>query len=135
MNYKKPLFVMVGVIASFLAFGVFLTYYNEWSSRRKHAQQIEQAFNERLLPAAVFVKSFVERNHRLPSDEEMEQSGWHCGTTGAGTDVWVSIIRERPQWIDSWGIAGRDFIVETAVPDWNLFYCSWDNKRIEANWP
>ena len=131
MNSYKPLFVVLGVITGLFAFGVSLTYYNEWSSRRRHAQDIEHAFSTRLLPAATFIRSFVEREQRLPSDEEMEQSGWHMSSMSDG----INIYRERPQWLDTWGVGGRDFLVETQVPDWNLYFRSWDNQRIEANWP
>ena len=127
----KPLFVLLGMIASVAALGVFLTYFNEWSSRRKHSHEIEQAFNERLLPAAAFVRGIVEREHRFPSDGELGISGWHVSSMDDG----IQLYRERPQWLDICGVAGKDFIVGTQVPDWNLYYRSWDNQRIEANWP
>ena len=68
----------------------------------------------------------MEREHRLPNDAEMET--FNHGKSGYEI---VSLYRERPQWLDHWGVAGRDFIVTTTVPEWNLFYCSWDNKRLE----
>ncbi|XHR29159.1 MAG: hypothetical protein ACFUZC_01060 [Chthoniobacteraceae bacterium] len=135
MKSNKPFFAVLGALAGLCVFTIFLTYYDEWSSHRMHAQEIERAFNERLLPATTFVRNFVERENRLPSDEELESAGWPRGTTGHGTNAYVHIYRERPQWLDSWGVVGRDFLLETAVPDWNLYYRSWDNQRIEANWP
>jgi hypothetical protein len=121
----------LGIIASICFVTVFLPYFNEWASRRDHAQEIERAFNERLLPAAAFVRGFVEREHRLPSDEEMESAGWNLSSTNNGIQLYTT----RPNFQDCWGVPGKDFMVETQVPDWNLYYQSWDNKRIEANWP
>ncbi len=118
----------------FLSMGIFLTFYSEWHSHRRHAREIERAFNERLLPAAAFMRTFMEREHRLPSDKEMEKAGWHISSMADG----INIYRESSQWIGAGGtggVVGRDFVVETRVPDWNLYYRSWDNKRIEANWP
>ena len=127
--------MMVGGIASLVAVMVFLSYYGEWSSQREHAQDIDQAYNKRLLPAAAFVRSFVAREHHLPSDEEIERAGWQIGSVGLGKDEGITIYRERPQWLDSWGVTGKDFLLYTAVPDWNLYYQSWDNKRIEGRFP
>jgi hypothetical protein len=122
-----PMIMVLAVIVGLAAVAVFPHYFSEWSSRRKHAHLIEQAFNQRLLPASAFVREFVERKHRLPDDLEMERynrgkSGW---------DV-VRLCRDRPPWLDRWGVGGRDFFVTTSVPEWNLYYCSWDNKRFEA---
>jgi hypothetical protein len=136
VNSYKALFIAIGIIAGLFGGAVFLYYFPEWSSRRDHAQEIERAFNERLLPAAAFVRGFVEREHRLPSDEEMKSAGWLITSmdTMDATDG-IFLWRERPNWMGTWGVTGKDFMVETQVPDWNLYYQSWDNKRIEANWP
>ena len=117
-----------------ICMGVFLSYYNEWYSRRVHSEEIELAFKERLLPATAFVRNFVSREHRLPTDEELVRAGWQIGTIGGGRDAYVHFYRERPSWFDGWGVLGKDFLVETAVPGWNLYYRSWDNQRVEKNW-
>jgi hypothetical protein len=126
------IFVVVGIIASIAGAGVLLTYGTEWSSHRKHARELDRAFNETLVPAASFIRSFAESEHRLPSDEELEAAGWRIahGTDGKGMTVYRAPLNRT----DEWGILGRDFLLETEVPDWNLYYRSWDKKRIEGNW-
>lgn len=126
--------VVIFGFSCLVAFGAYLDYSNEWSSHRKHAQEIEHAFNDKLLPAAAFVRDFVKREHRLPNQEEFRLSGWNIASTNNGIEHYIDLIRERPQWADSWGVAGTDFMLGTDVPDWNLYYQSWDQKRIEANW-
>jgi len=135
MNIAKIvcLIVISAFVICLLLF--FSGYYTDWSSHRRHATEIELAFNGRLLPAAAFVRSFTEREHRLPTDEEMEKSGWQIGSTGHGTDKGISLYRERPNFWGTWGVRGKDFLLYTEVPDWNLYYSSWDNKRIEFTWP
>jgi hypothetical protein len=135
MNFKKPFSILLGVIASLVGVVVFVSYYSEWSSRREHAQEIEQAYTKRLLPAAEFVRAFVAREHRLPNDEEMRRAGWQIGSVGLGRDEGIAIYRQRPNWLDTWGASGKDFLLETEVPDWILYYQSWDNKRVEGNSP
>jgi len=119
--------LFLGVLCCLLALSYLWMFGSEWSSHRKHAQLIERAFNNRLIPACDFVRDFVEREHRLPSDSEME--GINQGKTG--WDI-VTIIRERPPWLASWGVPGRDFIVTTSEPEWNLYYCSWNGEHIES---
>lgn len=119
--------VLIGVVGALLTIPYLWLSASEWTSHRTNAQLIERAFNDRLMPACAFVQGFVERERRLPSDSEMDainqgKSGW---------DV-VTIIRERPSWLKDWGVVGRDFILSTSEPEWNLYYCSWNNKRIEA---
>jgi hypothetical protein len=109
----------------FVCTGVFLSYYNEWQSHRRHAQEIERAFTEQLLPATAFIKSFALREHRLPTDDELASAGWGRAE--------IAVHRD-PAWLENHGVPGQDFVVETTVPDWNLFYQSWDNRRVEANW-
>lgn len=115
---------------------VWLKYENEWRSRRRHAVEIEQAFNERLLPAAAFIRTFSNREHRLPTNEEMEQTGWQIGSIGGGRGrgKGITVYRDRPNFGRN-GVEGRDFLLFTDISGWNLYYSSWDNKQTEASWP
>ena len=110
---------------------VFLNYHAARYSRREHAQEIEAAYNERLLPAMAFIRSFYDREHRLPTEAEIESTGWQTGWDEA-IDPVIHYRPERPQWYNSWGVPGKDFVVETRVADWTLRCLSWDNKRIES---
>ncbi len=136
MKLSKILLILFGAIVGVCLFGCLT---NEWFSRRKHAQEIENAYNTRLLPAAVFIESFVEREHRLPADTEFEAAGWPVGNSVHADNTLsggITIYRERGKCVDNeWGTPGKDFVLETSVPDWNLYYRSWDKRRIEANWP
>jgi hypothetical protein len=44
---------------------------------------------------------------------------------------YAAVYRERPHWINGWGAQGTDFVIATSVPEWNLFYCSWDQRTLE----
>jgi hypothetical protein len=123
-------FVLAALAVFFDLFGGF-----DWLSRRTHAKEIEAAFRNELLPAAAFMRSFLEREHRLPSDSEMREYGWNIGPLEWGTYHVISIERAGLRGTNSWGVEGRDFRLATLVPDWNLYYCSWDNKRIESRLP
>lgn len=101
--------------------------YSEWASRRVHASEIDAVYRDRVMPAAAFVRDFVAREQRLPNDTEMDS--FNRETAGHG---WVTIHRERPPWIEQWGVPGRDFIVRSGVAEWNVFYCSWDARRFEV---
>jgi hypothetical protein len=118
----------------FAGMGVFLTFYNEWSSHHEHAGEIEQAFRQRVLPAVAFIRDFEQREHRLPSDEELEKAGWQIGTNEGGKGVRIQVDRDPSRGFANWGTVGKDFVVETSVPQWTVYYRSWDNQRIEANW-
>lgn len=128
---------MVGTAVAIMLVLMMLVFsldaYNEWESRKRQGALIEQAYREKLLPATAFVRGFVARENRLPTDHEMVAAGW-IPWTSAGGPPGVMLYRERPSWGTGWGMPGRDFMVETSVPEWNLFYKSWDDQRIEANW-
>jgi hypothetical protein len=124
-------FVFGGAVLA-IAVGVFgipwgLMEFSKWSSRREHAAEIDVMYRDRVLPAAAFVRDFVAREQRLPNDHEMET--YNRETAGHG---WVTIHRERPPWIEAWGVPGRDFIVRSGIEEWNVFYCSWDARQFEV---
>jgi hypothetical protein len=106
----------------------FLTLrFSERWSHWQNRELINRSFERRLVPAASWVKTFLAREHRLPTDDEMRS---HC-SEAFGDDV-VAIYRERPRWMENWGVAGQDFMLCDSIPEWNLYYCSWDHRRIEA---
>ena len=99
-----------------------------------HAGELEQAFNERVLPMAAFVRAFEAREHRLPTDDELEKAGWHIGSNGHGTDGGMTVYTKPSYQDEAWGVPGKDFVVDTDVPGWTVTYQSWDGKRTEFNW-
>jgi len=122
VGYKRSVLIVLGTLGCVIGFFVSLDYYTEWSSRRKYAREIDHAFNDVLLPEAKFIESFQEREHRFPTVEEIYQAGF-MGRSG-------SYITE--------GVPDRAFIISTEVPgapEWIVEYHSWDNKRLEYEWP
>jgi hypothetical protein len=122
---------IIVIFSLFFAIGIGVVGYAflrpEHESRRKNANLIEQSYKERLLPASTWVKSFVVREHRLPQDHEL---GDFCIRQLSGHRI--EIYREPPTWQRSWGVQGTDFMLVDAIPEWNLYYCSWNGRRIEA---
>ncbi|HEX8296992.1 MAG TPA: hypothetical protein VF593_11860 [Chthoniobacteraceae bacterium] len=127
---KKTGLIAVSVAGALLfvcCLPILAVHFVEWNARREAAQDIDRAFNELLVPASAFVRAFAEREHRLPTDTEMDE--FNRGSSGWGI---VTIIRDPQERPGSWGIPGKDFIVRTALPEWTLLLSSWDNKRVEA---
>ena len=123
--------VAIGVVW-LVSMDVFLEYHAAWYSHREHAQEIEAAYNERLVPAMAFIRRFYNREHRLPTDEELEIAGWKIGYSYPYGD-WnhQMCVYRHPSSLDGQGVPGKDFVVETLAADWIIAYRSWDDKRVE----
>lgn len=117
--------IAVGLVLLFLSFPYCILLFSEFASHQKHSGLIRQARDERLIPAATWVQAFRTQRGRLPYDDEMRAYFTERFNSHA------QIISERPYWLDRWGVQGTDFIIATSVPEWNLFYCSWDQRTLE----
>lgn len=104
-----------------------LLWFSEQRSHWQNRKSIEASFEQRLLPAASWVKGFASRERRLPTDEEMQAYSASAFKGNA-----VAIFREPPPWQATWGVAGEAFMLCDSVPEWNLYYRSWNRQRIEA---
>jgi hypothetical protein len=97
-----------------------------WENRKA----INAVFDQRLLPAAAWVESFCKRQGRLPTDVEMRA---YSMKNFAGNGV--RIMREPPPWGVEWEngwVMGKDFVLCDGIPDWNLYYRSRDQRKVEA---
>jgi hypothetical protein len=117
--------IAVGLVLLVLAIPYFIILIPEVASHRKYSDLIRQARDERIIPAATWVQAFRAERGRLPTDDEMRTYFTERFHSHA------AIIRERPYWLDGWGVKGTDFIIATSVPEWNLYYCSWDRQTLE----
>lgn len=117
-------FALMGVLVASL---FLLLWFSEQRSHWQNRKSIEESFEQRLLPAASWVKGFVARERRLPTDEEMQS--YSASAFNGNT---VAIFREPPPWQATWGVTGEGFMLCDSVPEWNLYYRSWEGRRVEA---
>jgi hypothetical protein len=114
---------VIGIICLVLGSPFLILEVSEQVSHWNNRKLIKRYFEERMVPSAAWVEEFKSRQHRLPTDDEIKA---FC-VEKFGRDE-VGIYREAPPWEHSWGAQGRDFMLCSSIPEWNLYYYSWNGK-------
>jgi hypothetical protein len=117
---------VVAVVCLVLGAPFLILEVSEQVSHWNNRKLISRQFDDQLLPSAVWVEGFEFREHRLPTDEEMKA---FCIKKFGRNEV--GIYREAPPWEHTWGTQGRDFMLCSSIPEWNLYYRSWNRRRSE----
>jgi hypothetical protein len=125
MISRLPKESLIGAYLGIAAFAVIVCFALWWFleitgevSHWNNRKLIKGAFEERLLPTAAWVEGIESREHRLPTGEEMKA---FC-MEKFGRDE-IEIYRNPPPWQQTWGTYGRDFMLCSSIPEWNLYYC------------
>jgi len=89
----------------------------------KQSAKDETFTKENLIPLASFVEKFRDSKGHLPS--EVEFNSW-AETNFENKAVWY--YTNKPNFMRTWGISGKDFIVGAWRGEWIQYFSSWDKK-------
>jgi hypothetical protein len=110
--------IVISAVAVLIAIG-----YWQWPPRhsyRDHKELFPAAYLE-LESQSAWCQSFLEEKERLPTPEELQDR--------FGQISWI--YSQQPEWSETWGVSGRDYILTSTTGEWNLFLQSWDGARFE----
>ena len=91
---------------------------------KQHAKD-KQFVQEELQPLAAHIEQFRADNGRLPTDDEFKI--WDHGFA----KLYYS---HKPDFCDSWGEDGRDFLIGVWRGEWFEYYQSWDKKTFSEEY-